>query len=778
MSKETVSLDQLFKDLDENINNGQYKKAIRVCNKILGINNKDVEAFQCKVIACMQLGNYQEALDCFKTNPTQIESMRFEYAYCLYSIKKYQEALKEIEKSSKENRILELEAQIYYKLENPQKTLSIYESLLGKPGYADSVEFITNLCATYIEANEIQKCQEFLTKNKQFLAKAYELAFNAACLSIIKQDYKTAETQLKLAKKVCSDSLKRDGYTEEEIKKEMTAIDVQLAYCQQITNNLESALEIYQNIVDYKIEDDSASLVALNNIASLRDAEKDSATILESIKNLLSEPQERLLNGRQKKTIGFNLAILLVNLRKVGQFEELVKSLKSKNAADQISTPEQINHFTQELDIISASLMIKEKKWKDAEQLLKSSKTLKSKLLLAQLYLLDGNHIEKTISVLENLESQYKSKPGVIATLVALYEKSGDLDKSIQYLDQMIGSLESKSKKSEQEQESYLNLLRISGNFKMNHQKHKEAAETYEKILQVNPNDLIALPSYIVATSHYDPTLAQKYESKLPNIKFESKVDVDLIEKYGLAYDKKESESNTTLITDKKPSTTTTAAVGEKKPKKKLPKNYKPGDPIDPDRWLPKWQRSSNKNKGKGKKSTIGKGPQGVTSAAQLESLFVKESSEPKVSNTVTVKADKPRNIHKKKTLGLLCINIITLNTLIVHGKSQSDIEVVSLFLKEKCNTVSLGLLKEQDFVEIFCDFIDHIISHDIDSVIYFYKQSTDLVPLGMAVEDAIRQKYYNKEERPHQLVDTFLKNLEINTQSYLLSKRRQKDEL
>jgi len=643
-------MDQLFRDLDENISNSQFKKAIRVCNKILAINNSDVDAFQCKVISLMQLGNYQEALDCFKTFSSQIESMRFEYAYCLYSMKKYQEALKEIEKSSKDNRILELEAQIYYKLENPQKTLSIYESLLTKPGYADSVEFITNLCATYIEANEIQKCQDFLTKNKSFLSKAYELAFNAACLSIIKQDYKAAETQLKLAKKVCSDSLKRDGYSEEEIKNEMTAIDVQLAYCQQITNNLESALEIYQTIVDYKIDDDSASLVALNNIASLRDNEKDSGVSLESIKNLLSEPQERLLNGRQKKTIGFNLCILLVNLKKVGQFEELVKSLKTKNTADKVSTPEQIQHFSEELDIISATLMIKEKKWKEAEQILKQAKSLKAKLLLAQIYLLDGNHVDKAIGILEKLEPVYKSKPGVISTLVALYEKSGDLDKSIQYLDHLIESLESKPKKSESEEESYLNLLRISGNFKMKHQKHKEAAETYEKILKVNPNDLIALPSYIVATSHYDSTLAQKYENKLPNIKFETKIDVDLIEKYGLAYEKKESESNPTIVSNKKPTTPTTSAVtGELKTKKKLPKNYKPGDSIDPERWLPKSQRSSNKNKGKGKKSTIGKGPQGVTSAAQLESLFVKESSEPKVSNTVAVKADKPRNIHKKK---------------------------------------------------------------------------------------------------------------------------------
>jgi len=120
---------------------------------------------------------------------------------------------------------------------------------------------------------------------------------------------------------------------------------------------------------------------------------------------------------------------------------------------------------------------------------------------------------------------------------------------------------------------------------------------------------------------------------------------------------------------------------------------------------------------------------------------------------------------------------LISLFTTISNAKN-SDIDQVSDFLKERCNTVSLQLLKDQEFANIFCDFIDHIISHDIDSVIYFYKQSPDMIPLGMAVDDAIRQKFYNKEERPHQLVDSFLKNLEINTQSYLLSKRRQKDEL
>ncbi|EGC35366.1 hypothetical protein DICPUDRAFT_55253 [Dictyostelium purpureum] len=652
------SIPTLFEELDEYISKSSFKKAIRVCNKILGIEAGNVQAFQCKVICLMQLSNFQEAIDCFKKSK-QIESMSFEYSYCLYALNKYQESLKQLEKSQKDNRSLELEAQIHYKLEDYSKTISIYESLLSKPEYSDSVEFITNLCAVYLEAGKLNECQDLINKNKGQQTKTYELAFNSACLAIAKKDIKTAETQLKLAKKVCTDSLKQDGFSEEEIKEEQTSIDTQLAYCQQINGNFEKSLELYQSVLDQEVGD-GPSLIAANNKTSISinssktHETKELTTALETLRSLLSESNESRLNGKQKRVFNYNICLLLLQLKKIGQCEELIKSIKNKFKGAQ-------NSSLEDLDIINSTLLIREKKYGEVEKLLKghSASSLKSQLLLAQVYLLDNN-VVKALGVLEQLDETVSNKPGIIATKCALYEKSGNLDKAIACLDTLISQLESKSKRTEQEDESYVGLLKACGNFKLKHHKYKEAAEMFDRVLKINPNDLLALPSYIVATSHFDASLSQKYQGKLPNIKFESKIDLDSVEKYGLAYEKKTNESSdasASAVVEKK-SNKAPIKLGDgtlveiKKSKNKLPKNIVANYTPDPDRWLPKWQRANAKASRKKNAKDVVKGPQGLASASQTASLFVKESTkaQPAQPSQSSSKSDKPKNLHKKKS--------------------------------------------------------------------------------------------------------------------------------
>ncbi|EFA83065.1 signal recognition particle 72 kDa subunit [Heterostelium album PN500] len=632
MSNKEQPVDQLFKELDENIQQSQYKKALRV---FLLINKADVEAFQCKVICLMFNSSFQEALDCLKnaaSPSTQSEPMLFEKAYCLYSLAKYNEALELIDKLKQQKtlRVQELEAQIYYKLEKYQKTIAIYEALLKEPGYqSDSGEFLTNLCAAYIDAGKIQECQDLINKNKSLMSKTYEFAFNAACLALYKKDIKTAETQLKLAKKVCVETLKKDGFSEEEIQEEASSVIVQIGYCQQLSGNMEEALESYQSIIDLSIGD-SASLIALNNSVAIRSAtsgteKEDYQTSLDQIKSIITEQTENKLTTAQKCTVNFNHISLMLHLKKVGQCEEMVRSLKAKYKDSTQFTAE----LNEDLDLIVATLLTKDKKWREAEEILKS------------------------------LESSVQSKPGIVATMVALYEKSGDMEKAVSCLDTLITSLENKKSKTEKEEDSYISLLKLNGNFNMKHLKYKEAASCYEKILKINANDLFALPSFIVATAHFDPTIAQKYEGKLPPLKFNDKIDVDAIDKLGLSFDKNEKAAATTSTTNvtaaKKSNEKAKAPVVPVQPKKpkRLPKNYNPDVKPDPERWLPKWQRSSNRGKRgpKGKKQdTLSRGPQGVVSQQQASQLAASSTSAPKFEQPAQqAAANKPRNINKKK---------------------------------------------------------------------------------------------------------------------------------
>lgn len=52
----------------------------------------------------------------------------------------------------------------------------------------------------------------------------------------------------------------------------------------------------------------------------------------------------------------------------------------------------------------------------------------------------------------------------------------------------------------------------------------------------------------------------------------------------------------------------------KKKKKNKLPKNYDPSIPADPERWLPRYERSNYRKKKDRRSKEVGKGTQGAAS--------------------------------------------------------------------------------------------------------------------------------------------------------------------
>lgn len=57
----------------------------------------------------------------------------------------------------------------------------------------------------------------------------------------------------------------------------------------------------------------------------------------------------------------------------------------------------------------------------------------------------------------------------------------------------------------------------------------------------------------------------------------------------------------------------------KKKRRVRLPKNYEPGVPPDPERWLPRRERTGYRGKRRDKRDKLQRGPQGVTTAAAPE---------------------------------------------------------------------------------------------------------------------------------------------------------------
>eukprot|EP00026_Physarum_polycephalum_P004827 Phypoly_transcript_04851.p1 GENE.Phypoly_transcript_04851~~Phypoly_transcript_04851.p1 ORF type:complete len:642 (-),score=188.67 Phypoly_transcript_04851:55-1980(-) len=589
-------LEPLFKELDGFIQEEEYQKVTKMCDKILAIAPNDPDALKCKVVAFIKLGqipNAMSVIEALASDKKLAQDFLFEKAYCLYRNKKYDEALETIKGIPKPYPVpvLELEAQVRYRMENYKQCISIYEDLLKK---VDSAELKTNLCAAYTEAGMFKENAFFVEKNKSALQETFEFAFNAACAFIATGDYVKAESLLQLAKKVCSDSLVEDGYSPAEVQQELAILQVQLAYCQQLAGQLDAASNLYAEVLKTKASDPVALAVAANNSLALKKGQNP-FDAMKRLHTAAPEAVEQKMTAAQRRTLAFNRTLLLLHTGKPEQIKAALEQLEKSGSG------------AEGLVLLKASLLLKEKQAEQAEKLLsdytkKNPQSLVVALSLAQIHL-SKNAYAQTLAVLEGLSEEYRYKPGVVATITALYEKAGDLEGAGRTLDKYAEWAEKQKDKLDAEQMGQ--ILRLNGEFKLQHKKYEQAYEIFEKVVKKNRNDLKAVAQLVLAAAHFNPSLAQKYEERIPTS--ETPIDASELEKLPAP----SLRSKQTAV----PASGEEKQLKKKENKKKkrkprLPKNAQPGIMPDPERWLPKWQRSYYKKRQK--KQQLGKGSQGI----------------------------------------------------------------------------------------------------------------------------------------------------------------------
>ncbi len=151
--------------------------------------------------------------------------------------------------------------------------------------------------------------------------------------------------------------------------------------------------------------------------------------------------------------------------------------------------------------------------------------------------------------------------------------------------------------------------------------RHKEAAASYKILYELNPTDMDALCSLIMETSHFDPDVAAKYEAKIPALQHPSgkAPDAAALENLSVPTFKRKqvvsAESQTPEADQKK------KQKKKKKRKNKAPKKIEPGTVPDPERWVPKFERSTFKGK-RNKNANKNRGAQGAVSASNAYFFF------------------------------------------------------------------------------------------------------------------------------------------------------------
>jgi signal recognition particle subunit SRP72 len=468
------------------------------------------------------------------------------------------------------------------------------------------------------------------------MKESHEFMYNAACCYIESGSLDAAQQCLEAAANICRESMKRDGASEQEIQDELAVIQAQQAYIMQRRGKEKEAMEQYEEILKHNVSDSTVVAVCSNNIVAIR-KEHDRFNSLHKLTHLGTDQVQEKLSFSQKKSIYFNRCVLYLQMSKLQECRDLLKTF-STDFPDSEYIP-----------LLNAALLVREKHWEDGERILtdfiakkRGQDCVRVQLSLAQIQLAHRGDYAAVIATLKSIDA-LKNTPAMISALAKLLEKSGDVEGALRALD------EAAAKISAGADESAIQMLKKTVDFKLKNRRHREAALALEKILKSNPGDLEALPKLVIAYAAFDADQAEKYAKRLPQqqAKAATTIDVDKLENIA---PRQTYKKTVVATTDDEKAATDAAVVKNKKKTKKKKKNppAKKADfsrPPDPERWLPKRERSYYKGpRRRGQKNTGGRslGAQGSTSVSDAHSQAVRGTPLAKAKDEEPVTAPTP----------------------------------------------------------------------------------------------------------------------------------------
>ncbi|KNC99257.1 uncharacterized protein SPPG_05512 [Spizellomyces punctatus DAOM BR117] len=598
----------LFVELNSMCLGSNYDKIVETCDKILRSEPSDPDAIHTKIVALIRLEQYTNALKLIDspTIPTFLrEELVFERAYCLYRANRLQDCLDLVRKqredaaknfgSDVERSLRHLEAQVLYRFEKYDNCDQIYKELSTSAEEYEQGELRANILA--VKAAAVANGEKLVDEMEiDVSSDSYEVAYNVACMHLAKRELDQAASLLEKAKGLCRESLAAEQYSEEEIQQELAVIAVQLAYVHQLQGRSAEAIELYETVLKLKGTDTAISAIASNNLMTVK-KNRDLPDAAKLYRLATSSGLEHKLTSVQRRIIAVNGALLSLSMSKFGDARQKAKALCDQYPGD--DTPY----------LILAGISLQEKKLpsKALEELQqyvqKLPHSLSIHLALAQLLIEQSNlrgalNLMKTFADSASEDKRYQ--PAVVSLLVWLYGQVNEVDTAVSLLEEATRFWKGSNNERP--------ILKQLASYKLKCQRPQDAAQDYERLVKADPTDVESVAGLIIAYSEFDPSLAEQYQQYLPSDAQVPKsfIDVDAIESaFG-------STGNNKRMRE-------TGAEGSSKPKKrkrkpKLPKNIDPNVAPDPERWLPKRDRSTYAKKGKGKRD-IGKGPQGAALA-------------------------------------------------------------------------------------------------------------------------------------------------------------------
>ncbi|XP_046384994.1 signal recognition particle subunit SRP72 [Ischnura elegans] len=618
----------LYGELNRLGHNGEYERAIKTANKILHDNPDEVKAFHCKIVSLIHLSKFQDGLNFISKNTKLSSGLVFEKAYCQYRLNQPQEALKTINNvAALTLKLKELKSQILYRLERYEECLDVYRDIIKNSSDEYEDERETNLAA--VVANLSFSNSKVLHDVPPPRDHTYELAYNGACRLLGECKWLETEGKLREAERLCRETLEEDGASEEDVDEELAIIRIQRAYCLQAQGRGKEAQALYNSVLQSTRKprsgegegesiappsglDPSLLAVASNNLVAFnRDG-----NVFDSKKRMraaTAEGLEHRLTSRQQACIALNNCLLAFYTNQTDQCKQLCGKLAQEH-------PE----LATDAVLVEASALAREGKAGAGVALLRSTKAkdegarLALQLATAQLLLAQGN-VSEACSVLLGLGGETTFRPGVVSALVALCLASGDRSGASNVLKQAVEWY----RKNKAEGGDLRMLWRHAADFHLRGGDAAVAARSLEELLRLDPKDTKTMAQLVIAFSQFDPKKAQSLSRQLPAV-MDDAIDVDVLETsnwtMGSKVIKKTVGGGKDSVPSPKPMTAGEELLvkASKRPRRrrkgKLPKNYDPESTPDPERWLPRHERTGFRKKKDRRAKDVGKGTQGAAS--------------------------------------------------------------------------------------------------------------------------------------------------------------------
>jgi len=609
-----VNVSNLFADLLKCGQNGDWDRALKAANKILQETPDDPKAFHCKVVCQIQLSKFQDALTTIGKNSKLSSELVFEKAYCQYRANQIKESYKTLQGVNNPTlKLKELKAQVLYRMEKYEECFDVYRDIIKNADDDYEEERETNLAA--VVANLYSVDSDLAKSAPTTRDETFELSYNAACALIAQGNYKEAEGKLRQALDLCRKALEEDDVPDDEIETELGIIRVQLGFVVHKMGKIDPALKLYNQVLKLKPSDIGLAAVASNNVVCIN-KDQNLFDSKKKMKTATLESLEHKLTSQQRLSIAINNCLLLMYSNQAEQCEQQVKKLQ------------QLYPECSELPLIQAALRSKSKQVDKAVTILQeyaaknTQNSLHTSMVLVQL-LLQQDRVSQACSVLQSL-GDLSYRPGIVSALVSLYVSVENQQAASQILNDSVEWY----KKHQAKNPELIVLWRESANFHIRHGEAELAAKRLEELRKVYPDDMKTLAQLITAYSQFDPKKALSISKQLPPVaELAKQVDVDALEttswSMGAKYVKKSAKTDPSPSVHKGETTPSDALLLKKKKKKKkkktkLPKNYDPTSPPDPERWLPRKERSTYKRRKDKRSAGIGKGTQGAVAGGDI----------------------------------------------------------------------------------------------------------------------------------------------------------------